>query len=134
MMDEIKERNAVDLKSLVNPFDSQPRSKAKKEAREEKKPTHIISFDLWREHRSIDKLVEIRKLTRGTIFGHLAKFVEAGAIEINEILSENQLGELKKLLPNIREEDMITDMRVLTKNKFDFNEIRLYKNWVLSNK
>lgn len=78
--------------------------------------TKKLSFDLYREGRSIAAIAEERKLTTQTIEGHLAHFVETGEISIDELVSKDKqdkireiyesnktfnLTQLKELLPQI---------------------------------
>lgn len=126
MVEEIREKNQVDIQALVNPFD---RKKKTPEKKEEKKPTHIVSYELWTIHKSIDKIAEIRKLTKGTIFGHLSKYVEQGAMEITELISPEILQELEQKMKKIGAFETVTELRAKLGNKYDFNELRLYLSW-----
>jgi len=61
------------------------------EHREEKPDTRMLTFDLFKEGKNVEDIASIRKLTAGTIEGHLATFIRSGKIEINELVSEKKI-------------------------------------------
>jgi hypothetical protein len=128
IIDELKEKNSIDLNSLIQPFERKSK-KAKGEPKEEKKPTHIISYELWSQHKSIEKIAELRKLTKGTIFGHLAKYVEKGAMDITDLISIDRLKELETKIGKIEEGDTLNGLKSKAGEGFEFHEIRLYQSW-----
>lgn len=126
LVEEIKEKNHVDLKTLIHPSE---RKKKNAEPKEEKKPTHILSYELWVVHRDISKIAEIRKLTQGTIFGHLMKYVEKGAMEIEDLIPLEKLKAMDKKISQVGAYEGLTELRQKLKNEFEFNELRLYLSW-----
>lgn len=66
--------------------------KRKEKSPGEKNPTQTISFNLFKEGRSIAEIAKERNLTFGTIEGHLASFLATGDIKLDELVStEKQL-------------------------------------------
>ena len=58
-----------------------------KKAAVKKEDTKAISFQLFKEGKSIAEIAKLRNLTTGTIEGHLEKYIQSGKIDINEIVS-----------------------------------------------
>ncbi len=125
IMNEIKDKNNVDLKTLINPYER----KKKSETKVEKKPTHIVSYELWLQSKDLGKVAEHRKLTLGTVFGHLMKYVEQGAMDIEDLISLEKLKDMDKKISKVGAYEGITELRYKLKNEFEFNELRLYLNW-----
>jgi len=79
-------------------------------------PTILITTNLFREHRSVEKIANLRQLALSTIWGHLKDAIVLGLISKEEILSkefmerilavrklnpDKRLSELKELLPDV---------------------------------
>jgi hypothetical protein len=76
------------LESNMHAKDAAPKRERKEKSQEEKTPTNITSFNLYKEGTSIEDIAKIRNFTVGTIEGHLAPFVVNGEIDINDIIRE----------------------------------------------
>jgi ATP-dependent DNA helicase RecQ len=84
--------------SLASNMDAKPLD-AKKEARENKVPavkkvdTKLLSFNLFKEGKTLADIAAERNLTSNTIEGHLAHYVGIGEIDINDMvpLTKQQL-------------------------------------------
>ena len=69
-----------------------PKRERKEKRLEEKTPTNIISFNLFKEGKSIAEIAKERNFAITTIEGHLASFVATGEIDISKMVSiEKQL-------------------------------------------
>lgn len=62
------------------------KTKHLKEKKEPKASTFEITYNMFREGHTPDEIADSRGLTLGTIMGHLAKFVEKGDIDINDLV------------------------------------------------
>jgi ATP-dependent DNA helicase RecQ len=49
--------------------------------------TRSLSFELFRQGKTISEIAAERKLTVSTVEGHLAVYVESGELKINELVS-----------------------------------------------
>ncbi len=63
----------------------------KKVEKKDKTPTTQISYDLYRQGKSIAEIAEERGLVVGTIEGHMCKYVESGVLDVTDFV------EIKKL-------------------------------------
>ena len=100
-------------------------SKKKKPA-EKKKPTTEITFELWQEGKRVEEIAEIRKLTVTTLYSHLAKLIQEKRVKLNEVLTDQRIGELSALFDQYPE-DTIAALKGRTGEKFSWEELKLYQ-------
>lgn len=74
------------------------RKRKKKAKKEPKEKTQAVSLRLFREGKSVDEIAKERNLTSNTIFGHLAGFVEAGEVEVHDLVSDAHLTLVRETL------------------------------------
>lgn len=80
------------LESNMNAKEANPKRERKAKPIEEKTPTNITSFNLFKEGKSIAEIAKERSFSVGTIEGHLASFVASKQINIDDLVSvEKQL-------------------------------------------
>jgi ATP-dependent DNA helicase RecQ len=80
------------LESNMAAKETNPKKERKERPVEERIPTNTISFNLFKEGKSIAEIAKERNMAISTIEGHLALFVANGEINISEIVSaEKQL-------------------------------------------
>jgi hypothetical protein len=72
-----------------------PKKVPKEKSTASKTDTRVISFTLFKAGKSIAEIAKERKLTIGTIEGHLAKFVGSGEIDIDSLVSREKQGLIK---------------------------------------
>ncbi len=96
----------------------------KKDTKPQKVNTKKYSLDLFKEGKTIDEIVEERGLTKNTIEGHLASFIETGDIKITNLMPLDKFDELKKIMTNTDYEG-ITDLKNKIDAKFTYSEIRM---------
>lgn len=66
--------------------------------KKDKTPTHEISFDLYKQGKSIEEIAEERGLVPGTIEGHLSKYIVTGEIKATELINEEKLKNILTLI------------------------------------
>ena len=91
-----------------------------------KKSTYEETFELWQQKKSIEEIAEIRKFSVGTIFGHLAKLVQAGQLEIEDVLSSEKIEELNLLFANYTDE-ALGPLKEQVGERYSWDELRLFK-------
>jgi ATP-dependent DNA helicase RecQ len=80
------------LESNMGAKETNPKKERKEKPLEEKTPTNIISFNLFKEGKSVVEIAKERNMAVSTIEGHLSFFIANGEIDINEIVPpEKQL-------------------------------------------
>ena len=82
-----------------------------------------ISLMMYKDDRkSIEEIADERKLTFGTIFGHLAAYIPSGQISVYELVSKEKVD---KILPLIDDETKsTTPIKEQLGDDFSFDEIR----------
>ena len=66
--------------------------------KKEKTPTHEISFNLYKQGKSIEEIAEERALVPSTIEGHLCKYISTGEIKATELVDEHKLANMLSLI------------------------------------
>jgi len=79
-----------DLESNMAAKEGNPKRERKEKSIEEKTPTNIISFNLFKEGKSIAEIAKERNFAITTIEGHLVPFVAKGELDINKMVSEEK--------------------------------------------
>ena len=78
------------LESSMGEKEANPKSERKEKTLEEKTPTNIISFNLFKEGKPVLDIAKERNMAVSTIEGHLASFVASGELDINRMVSEEK--------------------------------------------
>jgi hypothetical protein len=79
-----------DLESNMAAKEANPKRERKEKSTEEKTPTNILSFNLFKEGKSIAEIAKERNFAVTTIEGHLATFVAKGELDINKMVSQEK--------------------------------------------
>lgn len=90
---------------LIGDEDSEPKKKREKKAKEPKAPkipTHEISYQLYKEGKTPAEIAMIRQLAVSTVNSHLVRYVQAGEIELSELMPIEHIILGKKGLENHR--------------------------------
>ena len=90
-------------------------------------PSHILSFQLFEEGKTIPQIAKERGLVTETIFGHLAKFAEQGLLDITRIFDKEKIKTFQKEYKK-NSHETLNDWKKALPNDFEFNEIRLLLN------
>ena len=87
------------------------------------KPTAEVSFELYKQGKSIEEIARERELVRGTIEGHLSKYVGQGAIDIEELVSKPRIETIKKAIDSGLKK--IGEIKAALDSSFSYAEIKL---------
>jgi hypothetical protein len=104
-----------------------PTTKSTKQTSEKstKIDTKKITFDLLNKGKSIDEIVSERNLTKSTIEGHLAYYIELGKLEVSTLVESEKIA----LIANAMKDYKLADGISAIKNKLDdsisYGEIRM---------
>ena len=91
-------------------------------------PSHILTFQLFEEGKTIPEISKDRGLVTETIFGHLAKFADQGLLDLTRIFDKEKLKTFEKEFKKDNSYETLTDWKKVLPNDFEFNEIRLLLN------
>jgi GTPase SAR1 family protein len=94
-----------------------------KKTRKEKTPTTEISFNLFKEGKTIEEIANERGLVKTTIEGHLYNYVENGEIDILKLLEKKKLDRiLKRYEKGI---EGLAELKSDLGDDFSYSEIKL---------
>ncbi len=135
----MKGSNANDLLELVEkqneiPIDTTQLIEKIKSTKPKKGDTNRVSFQLFKEGKSIVEIAKLRELAASTIVGHLLTFIPSGEIVVTEILSLQKIELILKVM-----EETIGESSAAIKEKlgdeFTYSDIRAvmnHKKWLES--
>ena len=120
---QIKERKKQDNSDYFEDTNYYEKNKKSKEL---KKPSHIVTYELWQQKISFDDIALIRKLTPQTISNHLAKLIESDIMLLSDVLPSDKIRDLSM---SFKDFNGITLSEIKEKygDQFTWDELRLYK-------
>jgi len=78
------------LESNMSSKEGNPKKERKEKSLEERTPTNILSFNLYKEGKSIAEIAKERNLATTTIEGHLLPFIASKQINIDDLVSPDK--------------------------------------------
>ncbi|MBS4064619.1 MAG: helix-turn-helix domain-containing protein [Chitinophagaceae bacterium] len=102
--------------------------KERTEPKEEKTPTKLITFNLYKEGKTVTEIAALRVLAASTIEGHLADMVRTGEIEVNELVSTEKMERIKQAFRDGIEEEKFGELRSRIGGDITYAEIKAVAN------
>ena len=65
------------------------KKKKEKKEKEKKEKTWVITYNMYKEGKTVMQIAQERSLTETTILGHLARYVESGDIDVHKLVSND---------------------------------------------
>lgn len=94
-----------------------------------KVPSHILSFQLFEEGKTIPEIARERGLVTETIFGHLSRFASQGILDLNRIFDKEKIKIFEEeFRQNFEKHQSLNDWKRALPKEFEFNEIRILMN------
>ena len=90
-------------------------------------PSHILTFQLFEDGKTIPEIAKERGLVTETIYGHLAKFAEQGLLDLKRIFDKEKIKTFEKEFKKTSHETL-NDWKKALPNEVEVNEIRLLRN------
>ncbi|THH39956.1 helix-turn-helix domain-containing protein [Neolewinella litorea] len=90
-----------------------------------KEHTRDTTLRLFREGKSVTEIAAVRKLSEGTIYGHLAYWIEEGELPAAAVVSEDRLEQLVTYLAGAPEDQPMREVYDHFEQAFDYGEIRI---------
>ena len=89
--------------------------------------TYMLTLNLWREGKSIKEIATERKLSYGTICGHLGRWLRQDKIQLEELLDPERILKIKRHLANFDDDTSLS--RIINESNFglDYHEVRWYR-------
>jgi len=128
-------RNILKLQTIIRSFAS-GRAPAKDEIRdiavhnqkqkpvkEKKKPTKEVTFEMYKEGKTVEEIAELRGFVPGTIAGHLVNYIKDGEIDVLEFLSKEKLENIIKVKSTTKAEKF-TEIKQYLGEEYTYEDIR----------
>lgn len=88
--------------SILNAEDKQTKSKSKKKTQKDpkspKEKSDVISYNLYKQHHTVEAVANIRGLTENTIINHLTGYVLNGLIPIYDFVTKEQKEDVERVI------------------------------------
>jgi len=114
--------DALDERDLTSKRQRPPKPKAPKEV---KPKTWEVSFALYKAGKTPEAIARERNLTIGTILGHLSRYVDAGEVDFNDLVSREHQLIIANVVRKIGTADGSTAIKSLCPEDITYDEIRL---------
>jgi uncharacterized protein YpbB len=102
------------------------RKAPKKKSAEPKKSTYEETLELWQQKLSVKEIAGMRKLTESTVYGHLAKLVQAGQIKLSDIIPQDRIAALTEAFKDFDGESL-NALKEKHPDEFSWDELKLYR-------
>ncbi|MDP9957337.1 hypothetical protein J2X97_003006 [Epilithonimonas hungarica] len=99
-----------------------------------KVPTHVLTYQLFQDGKTVSEIARERGLVNSTIFGHLSKYAEQNLLDRNDLLRiypKEKVTAFEKIFKQ-SPKDNINDWKAALPSDFDYGEIRLIWNYFLN--
>lgn len=94
----------------------------------DKIPSKLVSYQMFRDGKSVDDIAESRQLVPNTILSHLVEFVEKGEIQPQELMPESKFKALEKALSSLQFESL-SEAKSQLSDDYSYGEIRIVMAW-----
>lgn len=94
--------------------------------KEIRKTTVEMSLELWKEHKNINQIAQLRKLSVTTVYGHFVKLVASGDIPIERMLPEAKIAALATIFDE-NGDHSAGMLKEKYGDEFTWNELKIYR-------
>jgi len=96
-------------------------------AKVKKLPTHILTYQMFEDGKTVNEIGKERGLVNSTIYGHLAKFAEMGVLDISRLFDKEKIRIFEKTFRE-QPQESLNDWKKVLPNDFEYYEIRILEN------
>lgn len=101
-------------------------SKKKKKAdKPEKIPTTEITFQMWKEGKTIEEIAAIRLLTQSTIEGHFEKLIAEEKVDINKLMDKTVFDKIMAAFEAAPDAEGTKPIKEILGDEISFGQIRM---------
>ncbi|WP_312822343.1 helix-turn-helix domain-containing protein [Epilithonimonas sp.] len=99
-----------------------------------KVPTHVLTYQLFQNGKTVSEIAKERGLVNSTIFGHLSKYAEQNLLDRNDLLRIYPKSKVEAFEKQFKADpkENINDWKSVLPSDFDYGEIRLIWNYFLN--
>jgi ATP-dependent DNA helicase RecQ len=88
------------------------------------KDTYRISFDMFRDGRSIDEIASERGIQPSTVGNHLAKFISTGEIQLSELVPLHKVETIRNAVLRFNDGGALSPIKEFLGEDYTYGEIR----------
>ncbi|MDI9341628.1 MAG: AAA family ATPase [Sediminibacterium sp.] len=102
--------------------------KSEAKTKEEKIPkpnTKQLSYDLYKQLKSIEAVAKERGFSISTIEGHLAHFIKSGELDIQDIVAPDRIKRIESVLGKVNPEEGLAPVMGLLPAGYGYGEVRM---------
>jgi ATP-dependent DNA helicase RecQ len=88
------------------------------------KDTFRISFEMFRDGRSIEEIARERGLHTNTIEGHLAKFIATGEMQVDEVVPLHKVEPIRAAILKFNDGGALSPIKEFLGDDYTYGEIR----------
>ncbi len=116
---------------LGAPLGRARKTKPTKAPKEPKVPTAKISYDMFISGMAVDRIAAERRLTPGTVFNHLAQYVERGTLPIEQLVPQEHIDEIRNHARTHPQDMSVTQIKEAVSQAVSYDEIRIVRKEIL---
>ncbi len=124
----LREKQMSQLDALDEAMVKKARKKKEKAPKEVKPKTWEVTWQLYQQGLNADAIAQERSLTKGTVFGHLARYVKSGKLPLSDLLSAEKQRIILRAISMVGAEGNTTAIKTLCPADITYDEIRLMLN------
>ena len=117
--------DALDEDDIKRKKAKKEKTKKPKEPKPVKEKTWEISFGMYSRGMSPEEIARERSLTIGTIFGHLARYINTGQVDLNKLIPQEKQQAILRVIRMVGTDQGTTAIKALCPEDVTFDEIRL---------
>lgn len=110
------------FKSRINEKARKPASRTKRTANGD--DTYTISYKMFRAGKSVAEIAAERGFGLSTIEGHLARFIETGEIDLNELVEQSKVEAIRAAILKADSDNAISPIKEILGDNYTYGEIR----------
>lgn len=125
--EQMKKVYSMPNKEELERVGGEPKSRSKKKTEKEKAPkvdTKEVTLALFNEGKTPTEIAAERKMTKGTIEGHLAHYIVQNQISAEKVIAKHKLEVLLKAIRDIKS-IRLNEIRDHVGRSYDFGEIKI---------
>ena len=124
--------DALDEDDIKRKKAKKEKTKKPKELKPVKEKTWEISFGMYSLGKTPEEIARERSLTIGTIFGHLARYINTGQVDLNKLIPQEKQQAILRVIRMVGTDQGTTAIKALCPEDVTFDEIRLMLSTIQS--
>lgn len=126
LLDELEDYlNSLKTVHLLEAKLFEDKNDVKVSAATAKVPTHILTFQLFENGKTVPEIAKERGLVKETVYGHLTKFAEKGVLDLRRLMTQEKIDIFREHFEKETLSTTITEWKNTLPSDFEYHEIRM---------